>query len=350
MEIIDCDVHVRWRSLEDLARHMEEPWKSRLLKRRIVHPHNGYPNPIATARRDATPPEGGSPGSSPAFLVEDLLDRYDMSYAVLIGESSQLNISNMVNADAATALASAYNDWMIDTWLSEDSRLLGSAFIATQDPLTAAAEIDRIGGHPQMLQIAVGSGTRFPYGQRYYYPIYEAAARNGLPVAIHPFTEGSLIAPPPTAAGYPSHYIEYHTCIVGSIQAHLASLLFEGVFERFPELRIVIVEAGIGWIPPFCWRMDREWKSLRIEVPWVRRKPSEYLEDHVRFTTQPLDEPDDRKHLSQVIDMLPSDKLLMFSSDYPHWDFDNPTRVFSEFPADLKSRIFAENAREFYRL
>ncbi len=348
--MIDCDVHVRWRSLEDLAKHLSEPWKTRLLKRRIVHPHNGYPNPIATARRDATPPDGGSPGSSPSFLVEDLLDRYGMEYAILIGESSQLNISNMANADAATALASAYNDWMIETWLAEDDRLLGSLFIATQDPSAAAREIDRVGSHPQMIQIAVGSGARFPYGQRYYYPIYEAAVRNDLPVAMHPFTEGSLIANPPTPAGYPSHYIEYHSCIAGSIQAHLASLIFEGVFERFPDLRVVIVESGIAWVPPFLWRIDKEWKSLRIEVPWVTKKPSAYFEDHIRFTTQPLDEPDNPQHLAQIVDMFPSENLLMFSSDYPHWDFDNPTRVFSGFSPETRSRIFAENARNFYGL
>ncbi|MBT8400891.1 MAG: amidohydrolase [Rhodothermia bacterium] len=349
-KIIDCDVHVRWRSLEDLAEHLEEPWRSRLLQKRIVHPHNGYPNPIATARRDASPPEGGSPGSSPAFLAKDLLDRYNMSHAILIGESSQLNISNMVNADAATALASAYNDWLVTTWLSFDSRLLGSAFAATQDPIAAAREIDRIGSHPQIIQIALGSGARMPYGQRFFYPIFEAAERNNLAIAIHPFTEGSLIANPPTAAGYPSHYIEYHTCITGSIQAHLASLVFEGVFERFPRLRVVIVEAGVAWIAPFVWRMDREWKSLRIEVPWVKRRPSEYVNEHVRFTTQPLDEPDNPDHLVQIIGMLSSPELLMFSSDYPHWDFDNPERVLERFPDDVQDQIFFENAQRFYQL
>jgi predicted TIM-barrel fold metal-dependent hydrolase len=336
--------------LEELAAYVPEPWRTKLLQRRIVHPHNGYPNPIATHRRDAAPPSGGQPGSDPAFVVSDLIERFGMDYAVLVGESAQLAISAMANPDAAAALASGYNDWLVDCWFRADARFLGSIFIATQDPLLAAREIERVGAHPQFVQVNVGSGARFPYGQRFYYPIYETAERLNLPIAVHPLTEGSHIFGAPTPAGYPSYYYEYHTLATTALQAHLASLIAEGVFERFPRLRFVFVEGSVGWLAPLLWRMDKEWKSLRSETPWVRRLPSAYVRDHIRLTTQPLDEPDDPAHLRQLLAMFPAEEILMFSSDYPHWDFDDPTRVFNDFPADFRRRIFYDNARQLYGL
>ncbi|MCH7974962.1 MAG: amidohydrolase [Bacteroidetes bacterium] len=279
-----------------------------------------------------------------------MIERYDMDFAVLVGESSHLAISNLANPNWAAALASAYNDRMINRWFSADERFLGSIFVATQDPETAAREIERVADHPQFVQVALGSGTRFPYGQRYYHPIYATAERHGLPIAIHPFTEGAGIAYAPTAAGYPSHYIEFHTCIPGSLQVHLVSMICEGIFETFPGLKLVIMEGGISWLPSLLWRLDKNWKSLRSEVPWVKRKPSHYAADHVRLTTQPLEEPEHPRHLRQILDMFPAERMLMFSSDYPHWDSDNPTRVLSHFPKDMQRRISAENARQLYGL
>lgn len=350
MGLIDCDVHVRWRKREEIAIYLEEPWRSRLMRGLIMGAHNGFQHPLEVRRQDSVPPGGGSPGSDPHFMVEDLLERYEMDYAVLIGESSHLALSNLANPLWATALASAYNDWLINRWFPVDPRFVGSIFVATQDPEGAAREIERVAEHPQFVQVALGSGTRFPYGQRHYHPIFEAAERYELPVAIHPFTEGSGLAYAPTAAGYPSYYIEYHTCVPGSLQVHLVSMICEGVFEKFPGLKLVIVEGGISWLPGLLWRLDKNWKALRSEVPWVKRKPSEYAAEHVRLTTQPLEEPDNPRHLRQMLDMFPADQMLMFSSDYPHWDFDNPTRMLTQLPADMKERIFSENARALYGL
>ena len=92
------------------------------------------------------------------------------------------------------------------------------------------------------------------------------------------------------------------------------------------------------------------WRGLRQEVPWVKRKPSEYAAEHVRLTTQPLEEPDNPKHLLQMLEMFPAEKMLMFSSDYPHWDFDNPRTILNSLPTEMKKRIFYQNARELYGL
>jgi predicted TIM-barrel fold metal-dependent hydrolase len=193
------------------------------------------------------------------------------------------------------------------------------------------------------------SGARAPYGQRQYHPIYEACARHGLPLAIHPGTDGMGINIQPSP-GYPTHYIEWHTCLSLAFQAHLVSFLTEGAFERFPEFRVVLVEGGVAWLAPLIWRLDQEWKALRSEVPWVRRRPGDYLRDHVRLTSQPLERPGEDTHLLRILDMMDAEHLLMFSSDYPHWDFDSPRHAFPPLLEDVRRRIFETNAREFYGL
>jgi predicted TIM-barrel fold metal-dependent hydrolase len=150
--------------------------------------------------------------------------------------------------------------------------------------------------------------------------------------------------------GYPTHYIEWHTCLSLSFQAHLVSFITEGVFERFPRFKVVLVEGGVSWLPALMWRLDAEYKGLRYEVPWLTKRPSEYLRDHVRLASQPLERPDNDQHLLQMLDMMDARHLLMFSSDYPHWDFDSPKRAFPKLPEELHRRIFTDTARELYGL
>ena len=87
------------------------------------------------------------------------------------------------------------------------------------------------------------------------------------------------------------------------MQSTLASLVFEGVFERFPKLKVVLIEGGFAWAPALGWRMDKHWERMRAEMPHVKRPPSEYVREHVWFTTQPIEEPDDPEHLADIMQM-----------------------------------------------
>jgi predicted TIM-barrel fold metal-dependent hydrolase len=134
-----------------------------------------------------------------------------------------------------------------------------------------------------------------------------------------------------------------------AFQSQVISLACEGIFERFPGLRVVLMEGGFAWLPSLMWRLDKHWKRLRDEVPLLKRPPSEYIREHMWATTQPMEEPANPKHLLQVIEHLGSDDMLMFSTDYPHWDFDDPDRAFPvRLPPALKQKIFSENARALY--
>ena len=135
-----------------------------------------------------------------------------------------------------------------------------------------------------------------------------------------------------------------------TIQAHLISCVFQGTFEKFPELRFVPLEWGWSWIPSLLWRMDQEWEMNRTEYPHLTKSPSEYVKAHVRFNTQPIEEPESNEQLQMLLDWLDGDQLLMFASDFPHWDFDHPDRTLISVPPETRQRIFSKNAEEAFAL
>ena len=139
----------------------------------------------------------------------------------------------------------------------------------------------------------LSSGTRLPYGDPSFLPIYEAAARNGLHLALHTGTEGLGTSNPPTPAGWPSYAMEWRAGQAHNLSAHLVSLVTAGVFVRFPALKVVLLDGGAAWLPPLLWRLDKNFKSMRSECPWLTEMPSAYLKRHVRFGTQGLERPDD---------------------------------------------------------
>jgi predicted TIM-barrel fold metal-dependent hydrolase len=128
-------------------------------------------------------------------------------------------------------------------------------------------------------------------------------------------------------------------------------MICEGVFDRFPKLKFVVVEGGWSWAAPLCWRLDSTWRVLRDEVPDLQRKPSEYIREHFWFTTQPIEEPERLSLLPEVLERSGVKDRLMFSSDYPHWDFDSPTDSIPEaIPQETRKKIFYENAIKLYDL
>jgi len=216
-----------------------------------------------------------------------------------------------------------------------------------EDAQAAQAEIERCADQPDFAQVFMLTRTTEPLGKRRYWPIYEAAAAHGLPVAVHVFGFGGHATTP---GGWPSYYVEDMTAHSAACQAAIASLVLEGVFERVPELKIVKIEGGFGWLPSLAWRLDQHWARLRDEVPHVKRPPSAYIREHVWVTSQPIEEPERVEHLIDLIEWLGADRLLL-ATDYPHWDFDDPTVALPRrLGPERLEQIRHGNARGVYRL
>lgn len=347
--IIDCDVHHTRKDQRELAAYMPEPWRSEMLRYGERKMASGILQQEGGMRWDTQPPGGGSPGSDPDFVREQLLDKYNYTYALLSGSGH--HVTGIPDPDYAAALVSAWNDHTIEHWLSKDKRLKMALWVAHQDPLLAAKEIDRLGDHPDIIAVWFSSTSRISFGNRFFYPIYEAAERKGLPIGIHPGQGGAMMAQAsPTSSGVARSYLEWHVGVSQIYMGHLTSILLEGVFERFPKLRFFLVEGGFAWLPHLLWRMDSHYKGLRQQAPWLKRLPSEYVADHVRLTTQPLEEPGRHEHLLQIFDMMDAENVLMFASDYPHWDFDEPTTIARKLPASARQKIMHDNAAAFFGL
>lgn len=349
--LIDCDIHNAVPSGDALAPYLSSRWRSymEMIGSRTYSPYVAgyvYPkvSPAGGSRLDSWPPSGGLPGSDLGFMREQLLDAYDIDYGIL---NCLYRAAEQRNEEYGAALARAVNEWQVEHWLERDARLRASIAVPFESPELAAAEIERAAEHDGFVQVLLFPRTKEPLGRRRYWPIYEAAVRCGLPVGIH---FASTTAAPITAAGWPSYYIEDHTVMSMAFQAQVTSLIMEGVFERFPELKITLIEGGFAWMPPLMWRLDALYHRLREEVPHLTRLPSEYVRDHMRMTTQPMEEPAHPPHLLQLIDQL-GPEMLMFSTDYPHWDFDNPHRAFQvKLPPELEAPIMYGNAQRFYGL
>jgi len=111
---------------------------------------------------------------------------------------------------------------------------------------------------------------------------------------------------------------------------------------------VVLIEAGFAWVPSLAWRLDRNWKRLRAETPHLTRLPSEYIHDHVWLTTQPMEEPEPRSQLLDTIGWIGWDKLI-FATDYPHWDFDDPATCLPlRLTEEQRRAFFVGNARALY--
>ncbi|MBI3966455.1 MAG: amidohydrolase [Chloroflexi bacterium] len=348
VRLVDVDVHPQPRSDAEVIEYLDEPWRRYARSGQLIRVRSTSSNYSAPGKRaDSWGPNGELPGSDPAFLERQVFSDSGVDFAVLL----PMTVDPRANPTHEAAMAKATNRWLADTWLSKynaHGRYWGSISVGGGDPVTAGREIEEWAGHPHMVQAVLSPYTVEPLGRLTYHPIYEAANRHSLPVVYHVATRSAGMGLM-SSVGFASYYFEHHVGYAPLAAAHLTSLIFEGVFEKFPNLKIVFVEGGCAWATPLVWRMDRQWEALRSEVPHVKRRPSEYVRDHVRFSTQPIEEPDDRSHIVRALEWGHADEILMFATDYPHWDGDYlPKQVFRGFPKPLLEKIMCENAIKLY--
>ena len=117
----------------------------------------------------------------------------------------------------------------------------------------------------------------------------------------------------------------------------------EGVFARHPNLKMVMLESGFTWLAPFLWRLHKFWRGIRMETPWVDRPPMEIVKSNLRFSLQPVDAPPDPAILNRLFDHMQSDELILFSTDYPHWQFDGDDVLPEGLSSDLVRKIMIDN-------
>ncbi|MEQ1770583.1 MAG: amidohydrolase family protein [Devosia sp.] len=334
---IDCDIHPGIPGTSALLPHLPEHWREMSVVRGINDlPSANYPDASPLTARSDWRPDKGRPATSAAIIGSQCLDRFGSDIGIL---NPLYGVQQLFGDDLASAYASALNDWVRADYLDRDPRFRASITVSLENIALAVAEIERCAPDLRFIQVMLLAGTARPLGRRQYWPIYEACVRHGLTLGIH---AGQEFRNAPTAMGWPSYYLEDYAANAQTFQYQLTSLFCEGVFNKFPTLKIVLLESGWTWVPALLWRIAKYWGGLRFEVPWVDRSPEEVVRDQLRFSLTPVDGPADTDQLRRVLDHLGSDQLLLFSTDYPHNQFEDEAVFPAAFDPALRTIISAD--------
>jgi predicted TIM-barrel fold metal-dependent hydrolase len=247
-------------------------------------------------------------------------------------------------ADYAVALAKAYNRWLVEQWLHSDNGLKGAVLAPHHDPIAAATEIRHYAKHKNIKAVYLPTAMVDPlWGNRRYDPVFEAAQETDLPVFFHSVT---CIHPvfPFNMQGFSTLFSAHVMAHPVSCIANLLSMLETGVPVRFPKLRIAFTEAGIGWVPWIMMRIDKEYNERRRDLPFYKDRPSNLVRN-MFFSTQPIEEPENLKEMATLLTLFNGEDSVIFSSDWPHHDFDHPNKVLQIPVSDeIRRKILGENA------
>lgn len=361
--VIDTAVHHHWASQLDVTDYMDAGWREHLgvpgslpggAGAMHILPATAYRRPGGDYVEGSVADPMAPAASDPERTVERIFGSGQTSRAILSHDRGMF-IPSVPNAYRAAALARAMNEWTADRWFAIDERFCGLILAANQTPVQAAQEIRRAGENDRMVGVLMAAnGMNKPFGHPAYHPIYEAAAELDLPVVLHVGgDQGSDTLTHPTAGGLPSTFAEVAALSYSPMMTHVQSMIVQGVFEKYPSLRVFISGVGVAWVPGLFFRLDVNWRGLRREVPWVRRLPSEYFREHFRIGSWPFDRAPEVDGADRVIRALEAfggmDDLICYASGFPSWDCDSVDDVASRVPVEWRQKVFTDNALEWFR-
>ena len=342
---IDCDIHPALPSMRTLLPYLDDYWRAHVQMRGLERDNytaSAFPPNAPINARPDWKPATGAPGSDLSTLQTQVLDTFQSRYAicnVLHGAPA------IFSEDLSAAFCRAINDWMRVEWLDRDPRLRASIVVPMHSPDLAAKEIERCAADPRFVQVLVWEMTEIPLGRRINWPILRACETHDLPLGVH---AGSSYRHPPTNLGWPSYYLEDYVSWSTGFAGVLNSLISEGAFVEFPRLKVVLMESGVSWLPAWMWRLNKTWRGVRAEVPWLDKSPADYAREHVRLTIQPFDTPPKVEQLLKIIEEIDCEDMLLFSTDYPHWHFDGTDAVPDGLPERLVKKILVDNPLKTY--
>ncbi len=345
LTVVDTDVHVGSAiSTEELAAHLDEPHASRALKGTTsVFPKTNWDRQMGGKI-------AGVEFSDADDLYQQLCKEFGVDYPIL----NTLNgLNKLPQEDLAVNLMRALNNVLMEKFVDQKDNFKGLITIGTQNPEASADEIDRLAPEKDVVgaYIATG-GPMYPLGDSRYDVIYKAAEKHDLPIVYHGH-----------AGSFNTDFTRQNQAIDNFFTVHplahawdqmltVASLLGSGTPAKFPDLDFVFLEAGLGWAPYMMFRYNKEYAIRRSEVPLLEKSPEQYIRDQFYFSTQPLGEPENAKDMERIIELVRPESI-MFSTDYPHWDFDNPesiANIFRTFSAEESNQVFNGNAIDVFNL
>jgi predicted TIM-barrel fold metal-dependent hydrolase len=257
--------------------------------------------------------ESRSQGFNPQSRLADMEAQGVDAQVIYPTVGGQLLGKPFRDTDLLAACCRAYNNWSLEYCSADASRLKMAAMLPMQAPDLAIEEAERsaaAGAAAFYVRPNPSEGRNFYHED--YDPLWACIEKLGLPVCIHDSGSPYL----------PSFGERMDTHTSGHIIAHpfeamvaMMTLIWYGVIERFPKLKIVHVEADAGWLPYWLQRMEQHWDfSGSAEHPLLTRRPTEYFKSNFLVACR-----GDEMTLPSVVDLV-GDDYITFNTDYPHPD------------------------------
>jgi len=276
------------------------------------------------------------------------LDEAGMETTVLY-PTAGLGVGFVLEPEIPLALCRAYNDFVHDKYLSVSPRLQAVALLPVQFPDQCADELQRAVDELGFVGGLLGADGPRLLGKEPFHPLYRKAQELDVMLGVH--AGGSLRGRGPDEYLFDS-LIQAHTLShPGAQLRQLTSILFEGVPELFPDLRIAFLEAGCTWVPYWMDRMDEEFENRGAkDAPVLTKRPSEYITQGNLFFSCETEE----HLLPETMSFVGEDKIL-YASDFPHWDSNFPHSLHqllerSDLEEGQKMRILVDNPKRLYGL
>jgi predicted TIM-barrel fold metal-dependent hydrolase len=256
-----------------------------------------------------------------------------------------LQIGTHPNIKIETNLAFAYAKFLTEVVLPGDPRLKTMALLPFSDPDACERMIEMYGDHPSVIGFSITSVRYAPVHDNKYMRVYKMLEERGLPLSFHAgfnWQDGYLRQ---LDKFITMHAISFVLCNM----VHMANWVMHGMCERFPKLPVVWIESGLAYLPFMMQRLDNEYLMRQSEAPLLKKLPSEYIRD-MYHCCQPM-ERTNMKLLEATFEAIDAENKLLFSSDWPHWDFDAPS-IITDLPfvsEQGKRNILGETARRIYK-
>lgn len=356
-QVIDADGHV-FEPEEMWKKYMAEPYKERAP--RLVKDNWGHLRYMIEGRLgptdawmirsfpDITQVASTRPGGTdPRARLRDM-DQEGIDVAVLFASVAATALL-LEDVAFAAAMCRAYNDWLADYCSADPRRLKGVSVVPFQDVGEAVKEMKRAKEKLGFVGVEIPPNARGKsLDDPYFAPFFAEAERLSVAVCIH-----ETLQVPPEIPHFERHrdmfaLVHAGTFVINYMLA-LGRLIYGGVLDRYPRLRIAFLECGVGWVPYWLERLDKYSKALAVTLPSLKKRPSEYIRsEQLYFHFEP-----DEAILPQAIALIGEDRLI-YASDYPHWDAEvgavKEIREHAGLSENNKRKLLGENAARFYAL
>ncbi len=248
--------------------------------------------------------------------------------------------------EVEVALARAYNRWLCERVLAHEPRLRSMLYLPFNDAEACYRMVKEFGEVKGVCGFMVTAARHRPVHHNSYMKTYALLEEMGLPLGFHAgynWNEQSMEMMNKFISVHAIGFVFYN-------MVHLTNWIVNGLPERFPKLKVLWIESGLAWVPFMMQRLDNEYMMRTSEAPALKRRPSDYMRE-MFFSSQPM-EMTDMGAIEQTFRMIKAETQLLYSSDYPHWDFDLPSTIY-DLPflsEQAKRNILGGNAIRAFNL